>query len=405
MPALILPSDRMALRVNGLCFMVLFSEGYDVSSMGFATPSLINAWHISAPRFTTTVTLGAVGMLVGSMCAGILGDRLGRKPVLIGCVAILGAFSMLIAWSTGLLSLTVLRFIACLGLGGGVPLTIALATDYAPTRSPRRLVILMSTGLAVGSTASGFISRQFVTTLGWEAIFIFGGALPIVLMPLLILLLPESRALRTQPPARRASVLRLFRDGLALQTIVLWIVDFCNILCGFLILVWLPALLHAEGLSPADAIFASTMYGFGAIFGSVIMAMIADRLGVECVVACILGLGALSMLMFGNFVLPYVAVCIVIGSVGIGIGGGQHGINAVSGAIYPVAIRATGAGWALGIGRAGQVVGPLGGGLLLGLGWQPREIFLAASVPAVCVAIGMATLAWLRRGERRLATP
>jgi AAHS family 4-hydroxybenzoate transporter-like MFS transporter len=383
---------------------VLCLEGYDVSSLGFATPSLIEAWHVKAAQFTTMVTLGAVSMLVGSMSGGILGDRLGRKPVLIGCVAIFGTFSLLIAWSAGLVSLTVLRCLACLGLGGGVPLSIALATDYAPTRSPRRLVILMSTGLAVGSTASGFISRQFVTTLGWEAIFVFGGALPIVLMPLLILFLPESRALHTDPaPAESASVLRLFRDGLALQTTVLWIVDFCNILCGFLILVWLPVLLHGEGLSPADAIFASTMFGFGAIFGGIIMAMIADRLGVECVVACILGLGAFSMLMFGNFVLPYVAVCAVIGSVGIGIGGGQHGINAVSGAIYPVTIRATGAGWALGIGRAGQVIGPLGGGLLLGLGWQPREIFLAASVPAVCVAIGMATLAWLRRGENRLS--
>ena len=406
MPAFLLPTDGSALRVNALCFLVLCLEGYDVSSLGFATPSLIEAWHVSAPQFTMIVTLGAVGMLVGSMCAGILGDRLGRKPVLIGCVALFGIFSLLIAWSNGLVSLTVLRCIACIGLGGGVPLTIALATDYAPARSPRRLVILMSTGLAVGSTASGFISKQFVTTFGWEAIFVFGGVLPMILIPLLILFLPESRALRTEPaPARRAGVLRLFRDGLAPQTIVLWIVQFCNILCGFLILVWLPALLHGEGLSPADAIFASTMYGFGAIFGGVIMAMIADRLGVEYVVACILGLGAFSMLMFGSFVLPYVAVCVVIGGIGIGIGGGQHGINAVSGAIYPVAIRATGAGWALGIGRAGQVVGPLCGGLLLGLGWQPREIFLAASVPAVCVAIGMATLAWLRRSGNRLATP
>lgn len=407
MPAVVPPTDGVALRVSGLCFLVLCLEGYDVSSLGFATPSLIEAWHVSAAQFTKTVTLGAVAMLVGSMCAGILGDRLGRKPVLIGCVAVFGAFSLLMAWSTGLILLTVLRCLACLGLGGGVPLTIALATDYAPMHSPRRLVVLMSIGLAVGSTASGFISRQFVTTFGWEAIFVFGGVLSMVLMPLLTLFLPESRAFRAEPmPAQRASVLPLFRDGLALQTIVLWIVDFCNVLCAFLILVWLPALLHGEGMSPADAIFASTMFGFGAIVGGVAIAISADRLGVEYVVTCILGLGAVSMLMFASLMLPYVAVCVVIGRVGIGIGGGQHGINAVSGAIYPAETRATGAGWALGIGRAGQVCGPLGGGLLLGFGWQPRGIFLAASVPAFCAAIGMAILAWLRRGENRLgATP
>jgi AAHS family 4-hydroxybenzoate transporter-like MFS transporter len=373
--------------------------------MGYATPSLIEAWHASAPQFTATVTLGAVSMLVGSLCAGVLGDRLGRKPVLISCVAIFGTFSLLIAWCTGLGSLTVMRFLACFGLGGGVPLTIALATDYAPIRNPRRLVILMSTGLAVGSTAGGLIARQFVTSLGWEAIFIFGGLLPMLLVPLLVVFLPESRALRAEPvSARRASPLELFRHGLALQTIVLWIIDFCNMVCAFLILVWLPAILHRQGLSPADAIFVSTMYAFGAIVGGVIMAPIADRLGVERVVTCVLCLGAGCMLLFSTLALPYAGLYVVIGGVGIGIGGGQHGVNAVSGAIYPAAIRATGTGWALGIGRAGQVVGPLGGGLLLGLGWQPHDIFLAASGPAICVAFGMATLAYLRSREDRAAT-
>ena len=399
------PTDHMAVRVNGLCFLVLCLEGYDVSSMGFATPSLIEAWHLPVSQFTAAVTLGAVSMGVGSLCAGLLGDRVGRKPVLIGCVAIFGAFSLLIAWSTGLNSLAVLRFLACLGLGGGVPLTIALATDYAPTRNPRRLVILMSTGLAVGSAAGGFIARHFVTSFGWQAIFIFGGLLPMLLVPLLIVSLPESHAPRTEPAlARRANVVALFQHGLARQTVVLWIIDFCNIFCGFLFLVWLPALLHGQGLTPADAIFAATMYGLGAICGGVVMALTADRLGVERVVASTLGLGAICMLMFANLSLAYVALCVLIGGIGIGLGGGQHGINAVSGAIYPPSIRATGAGWALGIGRIGQVVGPLGGGLMLGLGWQPRDIFVVATVPAICVAIGMAALAWLRRGANQLGT-
>ena len=118
--------------------------------------------------------MGAFSMLLGSLCAGVLGDRHGRKPALIGCVVIFGVFSLLTARCTDLGSLMVLRFLTCLGLGGGVPLTIALATDYATVGNPRRLVILMSSGLAIGSTAGGFISRQFVTSFGWQAIFIFG---------------------------------------------------------------------------------------------------------------------------------------------------------------------------------------------------------------------------------------
>jgi MFS transporter, AAHS family, 4-hydroxybenzoate transporter len=319
---------HLAQRVSGLCFLVLVLEGYDVSAMGYATPSLVEAWHASAPQFTTTVTMGAFGMLLGSLFAGILGDLIGRKPSLIGCVAIFGVFTLLTSRSTNLGSLTVLRFLACLGLGGGVPLTIALATDYAITRRPRRLVILMSSGLAIGSTAGGFFARQFVTSFGWEAIFIFGGLLPMLLALLLTVFLPESRALRTEHTSvRRANPLELFLHGLVLRTVVLWIVNLCNLVCSFLILVWLPAILHGQGLSPADAIFASTMYAFGSIFGVAIIAPIADRLGVERVVACILGLGAGCMLLIGSMALPYAALCAVIGGVGVGIGGSQHGIN------------------------------------------------------------------------------
>jgi MFS family permease len=211
-----LRTRRLAQRVSGLCFLILVLEGYNVSAMGYATPSLIEAWHASAPQFTTTVTVGAFGMLLGSLFAGILGDRIGRKPSLIGCVAIFGVFTLLTARSTNLGSLTELRFLASLGLGGGVPLTIALATDYAIVQRPRRLVILMSSGLAIGSTAGGFIARQFVTSFGWESIFIFGGLLPILLASVLIVFLPESRALNTeQGLVRRANPLELFRHGLA----------------------------------------------------------------------------------------------------------------------------------------------------------------------------------------------
>ena len=397
-------ADRAHLRVAGLCFLVLFLEGYDVTSMSYATPSLIDAWHVRAPQFTTAVTMGGFGMLFGSLCAGLLGDRLGRKPVLVGCVATFGVFSLLTTISTDLATLATLRFLTCLGLGGGVPLSIALATDYAPQESPRRLVILMSAGLSIGSTAGGLLARQFVSSLGWKAIFIAGGLPPLLLIPLLILFLPECFAFRgVMAPARQVGPLVLFRHGLALQTIVLWIVNLGSMLGLFFILSWLPAILHAQGFSPTDSIFVATIYALGSVLGIAITAPIVDRFGAERVIACVLGLGACCVLFFGMLALPYAALCLVIGGVGIGIGGGQHGINAISGAVYPAAIRSTGAGWALGVGRIGQIAGPLAGGLLLGFGWRPGDIFLAASGPAFCVALGMAALSYLRIGANRPA--
>jgi MFS transporter, AAHS family, 4-hydroxybenzoate transporter len=400
---------RLHVRVASLCFLVLFLEGYDITSMSYAIPSLIEAWHVRPPQFTIALTAGSFGLLFGALSAGLLGDRLGRKPVLIGCTAAFGLFSLLTAFSTGLVSLAVLRFLTGLGLGGGIPIAIALATDYAPLRSPRRLVILMSAGVSVGNTMGGFIASQIVRLSSWEIIFVVGGLLPILVAPLLIAFMPESRALRAaqaiDPEARRATPLDLFRHGLALRTSVLWMVNLFNLVGNYFILFWLPAILHAKGLSPSAAILATTMYALGTILGALVTAPIVDHLGVERVIACILCMGAFCVLLVGAFELPFPVLCVVICGAGMGIGGCQHGINSVSGALYPPPIRSTGTGWALGLGRVGQIGGPLIGGMLLGLGWASRDIFLAASVPALCVAIGMATLGWLRHAhDARAAT-
>jgi AAHS family 4-hydroxybenzoate transporter-like MFS transporter len=389
---------RLHVRVASLCFMVLFLEGYDITSMSYAIPSLIEAWHVKPPQFTVALTAGSFGLLFGALGAGLLGDRLGRKPVLIGCTAVFGLFSLLTAFSTGLLSLAVLRFFTGLGLGGGIPIAIALATDYAPLRSPRRLVILMSAGISVGNTVGGFIASQIVKQTGWESIFVVGGLLPLLVIPLLIMFMPESMALQAvDPEARKTTPVDLFRNGLALRTSILWMVNLFNLVGNYFILFWLPAILHAKGLTPSAAVLATTMYALGSIIGALITAPIVDRFGVERIIASILCVGALCVLSVGLFELPFALLCVVICGAGIGIGGCQHGINSVSGALYPPAIRATGTGWALGLGRIGQIGGPLIGGTLLGLGWASRDIFLAASGPAACVAIGMATLGWLQR--------
>jgi AAHS family 4-hydroxybenzoate transporter-like MFS transporter len=388
---------RLHVRVAALCFMVLFLEGYDITSMSYAIPSLIDAWHVKPPQFTIALTAGSFGLLFGALSAGLLGDWLGRKPVLIGCTAVFGLFSLLTSFSAGLMSLAILRFFTGLGLGGGIPIAIALATDYAPLRSPRRLVILMSAGISVGNTIGGFLASQIVRETGWQAIFVVGGLLPLLVIPLLVLFMPESRLLRAvEPEARRTTPADLFRNGLAVRTTILWMVNLFNLVGNYFILFWLPAILHAKGLSPSAAILATTIYALGSIVCALVTAPIVDRFGVERIIAGILCMGALCVLLVGAFELPFPLLCLVLGGAGIGIGGCQHGINSVSGALYPPAIRATGAGWALGFGRIGQIGGPLVGGTLLGLGWASRDIFLAASVPAACVAVGMGTLGWLR---------
>lgn len=389
------------LRVASLCFLVLLLEGYDITAISYAIPSLTEVWHVKPAMFTLPLTSGSFGLLCGALCAGLLGDHFGRKPVLIGCAFTFGLFSLLSAFSSGLTSLAVLRFFTGLGLGGGIPLAIALATDFAPATSPRRLVILMSAGVSVGNTAGGFIASYCVKTMGWQGIFIFGGLLPILVIPILWRFLPESKYLESVHHERgKPNPVLLFRDGLALRTCILWMVNLFNLVGNYFILFWLPSILHSQGLTPSSAIFVTTMYALGSILGALITAPIVDLLGIERVIATMLTMGACCVLLVGTTTLSVTMLCVVICATGAGIGGCQHGINAVSGALYPPRIRATGAGWALGLGRVGQIGGPMVGGFFLAVGWAPSAIFMAATVPAACVAIGMATLGRLRRSAR-----
>ena len=279
--------DRLHLRVAWLCGVVLFLEGYDIAAAGYAVPSLVDAWRVPPSVFSQALTAGNVGLLLGSLCAGLLGDRLGRKPVLIGCVLAFGIFSLVTAFAGSPLQLAGARFLTGLGLGGGIPLTIALASDFAPPMAQGRLVILMTAGVAIGFTVGGWLASQVVRFLGWPGIFAVGGVLPLAIVPLLALRLPELVALRatTRP---QNPVTALFRDGLAPSTALLWAMNLLNLLSNYFILLWMPAILHGIGVSPSWAIFDTTMYGLGTILGALSTAPLVDRLGVERVLTWVL---------------------------------------------------------------------------------------------------------------------
>jgi MFS transporter, AAHS family, 4-hydroxybenzoate transporter len=241
--------ERLYLRIAWLCGVVLFLEGYDIAAVGYAIPSLVDAWRVALSGFTQVLTAGNIGLLLGSLGAGLLGDRLGRKRMLLSCVAAFGAFSLLSAVPGSPVQMAGLRFLTGLGLGGGIPLAIALASDFAPSKGQGRLVMLMSVGVPIGFTIGGLLASQLVRVFGWPAIFAVGGMLPLAMMPVLALWLPESTAL-SAATRRHNPVASLFRDGLAPSTTLLWAMNLINLFNNYFILLWLPAILHGTGVSP-----------------------------------------------------------------------------------------------------------------------------------------------------------
>jgi len=414
----------LQIRVAAICTVVQLCDGYDVNSIGVSVPSLTHAWNLPGPAFTTAFLWSSIGIMVGALSAGPIGDRFGRKPLLIASLTIFGLASLFSAFATGLVMLTILRFFTGLGIGGGFPGAATLTGDYAPHRRRALMIMLSFTGAPIGGFLCGQVAGLLLPTLGWPSIFVIGGIVPLALVLVMIWWLPESPrflAAKANLSPREAELLRrldiapgqaaahldvaqgnpikmLFGKGYALQTALMWIIFFCSLMNLFLFIYWTPEVLHLTGMSPPEAARAASFRELGAILAVVYLGVLIDRFGPERALALNYAAGIVFIAMIALVSMSYLPLVIVIFFSGMTIIGSQTGANAACGKLYPARMRTSGLGWALGIGRLGGIFAPILGGWLLARGMEPLHIFLSACVFALIAAVATGLLAF--RGER-----
>src|SRR5437660_1641548 len=415
----------LQIRVAALCTLIQICDGYDVNAIGVSVPSLTHAWGLPGPAFTTAFLWSSIGIMVGALSAGPIGDRLGRKPLLLGSLAIFGLASLLTAFADSMLLLAILRFFTGLGIGGAFPGAATLTGDYAPHRRRALMIMASFTGAPVGGFICGQLAGVLLPTLGWPSIFVVGGVIPLLMVPVFAVWLPESPrflARKATLSAREAALLQrldiaptpgathpidiaegnpirlLFGEGYALQTVLLWVIFFCSLMNLFLFVYWLPEVLHLTGMTPGGAATASSYRELGAIFAVVYLGVLMDRFGPESALAAHYAVGVVFIAAIALVAMPYFALATVIFFAGMTIIGSQTGANATAGVLYPARMRTTGIGWALGIGRLGGIFAPILGGWLLARGMPPRQIFLSACGFAIIAAVATALLRF--RGPR-----
>jgi AAHS family 4-hydroxybenzoate transporter-like MFS transporter len=421
----------LQLRVALLCTLAQMFDGYDITSIGMAVPSLSAAWHIPGAAFANTFVMSSVGIMVGALLSGPAGDRLGRKPVLIASLAMLTVSSLACVYATSIAQLVIWRFVTGIGIGGIMPATVALTSDYVPERLRAPIVMVIFTGNPLGGFLGGQLIAQLLPHFGWPVIFWIGGLLPLALIPVMLFWLPESprflmargrmttrteRLLQSlniettgatgQPVvhvmdvATSNPVAGLFRDGMAITTVLVWILYFANLLSIYLISYWLPTVLNLSGLSPADSVFAASLMSAGPLLSVFAMAPLARHFGPQRVLAVMLITGVVVIATVGLANPPHDLLLLAIFLMGCCTVGSMTGINGMTAALYPARIRTTGMGWALGIGRLGGIGGPWLGGVLLVAGWPPRQIFLCACITALIGTFCVVMLHIVkRRGE------
>jgi MFS transporter, AAHS family, 4-hydroxybenzoate transporter len=416
----------LQIRVAALCALVQICDGYDVNAIGVSVPSLTHAWNLPGPAFTQAFLWSSIGIMVGALSAGPVGDRLGRRPLLLASLTIFGLASLLSAFAGSLLMLSILRFFTGIGIGGAFPGAATLTGDYAPRRFRATMIMASFTGAPIGGFLCGQLAGVLLPSFGWPAVFLVGGLVPLLMVIALAAWLPESPrflAAKGSLSPREAALLQsldikpgqaaaegldlaqgnpikmLFREGYALQTVLLWVIFFCSLMNLFLFVYWLPEVLHLTGMTPAEAARTTSFRELGAILAVVYLGLLIDRFGPQRALAWHYAAGIVFIGAIALLALPYLLLAIVIFFSGMTIIGSQTGANAACGKLYPARMRTSGLGWALGIGRLGGIAAPVLGGYLLSLGMHPRQIFLSACGFALIAAIATALLGLRQRQE------
>lgn len=426
------PLSAFQIRVIVLCALVVGFDGFDSQALGFVAPALSKDLHLAAGALGPVFGASLFGVMVGSLLFGALADYLGRKWLVIAGVLVFALGSLATSQASGISDLMVLRFLTGLGLGGVLPNTIALTSEYSPQRRRTLLVMLMFMTVSVGSAIGGAVAARLISAYGWQIIFIIGGILPLVLCPVLIVWLPESLSLLALDERRssriRALLVRmdpstniqadarftiveesgsgfllpqLFTRQRLVPTLLVWTMFFMNMLDIYFLNSWLPTLTHGVGLEVEAAIAVGVAFQLGGMVGTIALGLLIERLGFHRVLLLTYlgGFASIVTIGFAGAALPILAPAVFIA--GVAVIGGQIGCNAYAARLYPTYIRGTGIGWALGIGRFGSILGVTIGGMMLAAQWSIPSLFQASAAPQLCSALVILALVilGLRRGS------
>lgn len=433
------PMTGLQLRAVSFCFFLNMLDGVDVLSISFAAPILSREWGIDPETLGVVFSAALAGMVAGHMLLAPLGDVIGRRKVLAFSLLLIAVGMLGVVFAGSLTSLLVLRFVTGCGLGGVVPTMATFAAELSPARRRNFAVTAVSAGYSLGAALTGLGALWMVPHWGWPSLFVLGGGLTVLSLPLVLVLLPESPdfLLSKQPPRaleRVNAILRALHQpelaalpikadadvrprtqqilaGLAnlltaryrAATLLLWAAFFASLLTLYFLQNWVPQLAANAGLLDTQAYLSGAFLSFGLFVGNASVGWFADLFGLRRAIATYLALGAIVLLLF-SYLQSTTAVLIGLATLGV-MQGGFLGLYAVGARIYPAAVRVTGIGWAAGVGRLGAVLGPWIAGQLVARGVGMTGSFLVFALPLATAAICVSSMRSPGLGSPSRAAP
>lgn len=415
------------------CALMIVFDGYDLAVAGIALPSMMKDLAVPSAKAGAMVSAALFGMMFGNVLFGSLSSRIGRRRTIALCLTLFSVFTAAAGLTHDPLTFSASRFIAGLGMGGVMPNVVAHMTEYSPRRVRSTMVTLMFSGYSIGGVLAALLGKGLIEAHGWQSVFLAAG-LPVLVVPFVLRALPESMPyllatnrsdelkrllaqidsrlsfdepvsllLADAPKAPKAVVSQLFDDGRAFSTLMFWLACFMCLFMVYALSSWLVKLMTGSGYGLSSALTFIVVLNLGAVLGAVGGGWLADRFHIKPVLIGMYMLAAVSIALLGCR-LPMAWSLVLVALAGAATIGNQIVTIAYAGQYYPTAMRATGVGFSLGVGRLGAITAPVLVGALVGMELPLVHDFYAIAIPAVIAATAIFAIDHRRSASCRLDT-
>lgn len=425
------PMSRAQIVVVVLTIALNALDGFDVLSISFASPGIAAEWGIDRAALGIVLSMELFGMAAGSVLLGRLTDRIGRRPVILLCLCVMALGMFMVPTTTSLVSLSVWRVFTGLGIGGMLAATNATVAEYANERSKHLCVALMAIGYPIGAVLGGIVTAQLLKQGDWRDVFYFGGFVTVAFIPIVWFLLPETipflchkqgpgalekvnrllqrmghaavAALPTVDEPKQSGLSDILRAPLLATTLLVTLAYFAHIATFYFILKWVPKIVVDMGYAPSAAAGVLVWANVGGATGGAILGLLARRWPLRPLIIFALAGSVVMVSWFGCGQTDLAQLSLVVGSAGFFGNAAVVGLYALFAQAFPTRVRATGTGFAIGVGRGGAAVSPIVAGLLFTAGFSLQAVALAMAMGAAIAAVAILLLprSGARAADRR----
>ena len=410
------PLSGYQVLVVLICFVLNFNDGIDVLLVSFTAPSIAHSLGLSQTQLGYIFSAGLAGMTAGCFLLAPLADRIGRRPVFIISLFTITTGMLLVYFSDGFGELLLLRCLTGFGIGGILPNLATIAAEFSNQKTRDFNVGIVQGGWPLGAILTGFVTSKILPAYGWKFTYLVSGSFSLLMLLVVVAFLPESPMFLLERRPKKAlsklnailqkigqpilsalpipvqnikkvSVAQLFTKSLRTTTLLLWLGIFLGFLTLYTVLSWVPNLAKESGMPMVLSIYLGTTLNLGAFTGVFVMGLSIGKFGIKRVMAVFMTLAFTFMMVFGTTNLFYMWKFALIFLIGFFVQGGFNTFYPASSRIYPESIRATGIGWAMGIGRFGAIIGPTLFGMFHDMGFSIALRFAIFSVPLLLAAV------------------